>query len=145
MTFLDRIWISICAELHRVINQRDLQRQRAMGNAYRALLERARFLKLGVVVVLAVLLGAASAWAGTVTFAWNPSPTPGVSYILTGVQGTNSTVLEVGTNTTVKVDLAPGLHLFIVQADLAGVRSEPSNELLVESPQPASGFRVVTR
>ncbi|MCW5554490.1 MAG: fibronectin type III domain-containing protein [Verrucomicrobiae bacterium] len=102
---------------------------------------------------LAWLLASASvAHSGSLTLAWDPSPTPGVTYRIyahTTPIGTNlvDTVvkLDAGTNLTASVsNLAPGQWHFVATAVKAGIESEPSNELVTEVPAKPANMRTVT-
>lgn len=90
--------------------------------------------------------------AGSVTLAWSPSPTPGVTYVLYGT--TNTTLVEAnlataqlivdaGTNLTVTAYTQPaaiGAWKFTVTARLGGVQSAPSNLLTVTVPAEPPGL-----
>lgn len=102
---------------------------------------------------LALLLATASAaHCGSLKLAWDPSPTPGVTYRIYAHNspiGTNLAPavvkLDAGTNLTAQVsNLAPGQWHFVATAVKEGIESEPSNELATEVPAKPANMRTVT-
>jgi hypothetical protein len=86
-----------------------------------------------------------TAFAGQVKVAWTASPTPGVTYLLTVVSGSSTLANPIiGTNLTAALNLPVGQHRVFVQAVKDGIKSDPSNELLIEVPQPPTELRVTT-
>lgn len=94
-----------------------------------------------------------SAFAQQFGLAWDPSPTPQVTYRLychtNSLADTNLAPavlrLNVGTNTTARLaEVAPGLWFYRVTAVATNaVESIPSNEVAVFVPAPPPGLRLV--
>jgi len=94
--------------------------------------------------LLAFALLAATAHAGTVRLAWDPSPTPGCTYVLYAEQGTNSVRVDVGDRLAVDLeDLPAGVWSFWATAERGGVESDPSGVVTVEVPRQPEGMRTV--
>lgn len=91
---------------------------------------------------------------GTVTLAWDPSPTTGVSYRLyahtNSLTSTNATAgatvrLDAGTNTTATLAaLTPARWHFVATAVKDKLESVPSPELIAEMAAPPAALRTVT-
>lgn len=88
--------------------------------------------------------------AAEIKLTWNPSDTPGCSYVLYGstngvLSFANSNLkTNVGTNLIVSVStLQMNQWQFGVTASKGGVESDMSNILLVEVPLPVKGLRIV--
>lgn len=98
---------------------------------------------------LLVCMLAIAGRAADVSLAWNPSDTPGASYVLyahtNALSISNSLVrLFVGTNTTGRVeDLRPGRWQFGVTATKDGLESAMSEVLNVEIPKTPGLMRTV--
>lgn len=94
------------------------------------------------------------AFAGDVSLAWDASPSPSVtSYVLyahtNSLSATNlasATVrVNAGTNLTALVEnlRPPATWYFVCTAVAGGVQSDPSNQLIVQVPQPPANERLV--
>jgi hypothetical protein len=74
----------------------------------------------------------------SVTFAWDPSPSPGVVYFLLGSRSPGKYApaalrIPCGTNLTRRVDIpVMGVWYFVAVAYKNGTFSDPSNELRIE-------------
>lgn len=104
--------------------------------------------------ILLLLATALSSLATDIRFAWDPSPTTGVTnYVLYAHTNTLSTAnltnamlkAYCGTNTTGRLEnLRSGSTLyFVVTAMKNGIQSDPSNQLIIEVPVEPAGARVV--
>jgi hypothetical protein len=106
-------------------------------------------------VALFVGFSAAAVSAASVRLAWDASPTEGVTnYVLHAWTNnaengpfayTNAPVhVNVGTNLTASLEaLQPGQWSFVVTAQKEGIESDPSNVVIVETPDPPARLRTI--
>lgn len=105
-------------------------------------------------LVISIISIAFVAIASDLRLAWNPSTTPGVSYILyastnslgaTNLAAEATARIDCGTNTQVELaGIMPSQWKFAVTARTQpGIESDPSNILIVEIAKPPPDLRVL--
>lgn len=104
-------------------------------------------LEAGMKIAITLLLSSLCAFAG-VTLTWDASPTPNVTYRLSGgiASSTNIINVNVGTNQQVTLgDFIPGTWSFQVYARDTNqmVESEPSNTVTFTIPEPPTNLRTL--
>jgi hypothetical protein len=97
-------------------------------------------------LILLSLFCALPLFGKDISFAWDASPTVGITnYALVAIRGTNVVgLLNAGTNlTTTAKGVPPGLLSWFVLAQKGGLSADPSNVVVVEVPAPAVNARVI--
>ena len=105
--------------------------------------------------LIALLLFPVAAWAGSVTLAWDASPSASVTnYVLYAhtnslSSGTNlsTALVKVSTGTNLTVALTglnpPTTWYFVATAKAEGMESAPSNQLIVQVPVAPANARMM--
>ena len=98
-----------------------------------------------LLTVIIGLLTTLTLSAREVTFAWNASPTTGITnYVLVVTQGTNTARASVSTNLTATIGVpAEGIFSVFVTAQKDGLESDPSNTLVLEFPKAPTQMRTL--
>jgi len=103
-------------------------------------------------LTLILLLLPLAACAQEVRLAWDASPSPGVHYRLyagtNSVQGLTNALVVVNaeTNLTATVEISQAQRWYFVATAVdtaSGLESEPSNEVMVETPAAPSNMRTI--
>ena len=108
-----------------------------------------------LIMLLCLLPAALDLFAGSVTLAWDASPSPGVSnYVLYAhtnslSSGTNlnAALVKVNAGTNLTASVAglnpPATWYFVATAQAGGIQSDPSNQLIVQVPANPTNARVL--